>query len=112
MNAKSFAPGRLRREWIDISATFKAEGFQSKGRGPWVDLGLCPFHEDHRPSLRGNLATGRLRCMACGWNGDLVDYVQQRYRLSFLDACRRLGSWDENCTPTGQASSIQKRGAR
>ena len=30
------APGRLRREWIDIPATFKAEGFSWKGSGPWV----------------------------------------------------------------------------
>jgi hypothetical protein len=88
------APGRLRREWIDIPATFKAEGFSWKGSGPWVDLGICPFHKDHHPSLRGNLKTGRIRCMSCRWSGDLVAYMQQRHGLNFREACSRLGAWE------------------
>jgi len=96
MNAQtSRLSGRLRRDWIDAPAFFKLEGFSWRGSGPWVELGICPFHKDHRPSLRGNLQTGRLRCMSCGWNGDLVAFVQQRHGLGFREAARSLGAWEE-----------------
>lgn len=87
--------GRLRRDLIDVPALFQAEGFSWRGKGPWVDLGLCPFHDDHRPSLRGNLVTGRLRCMACGWSGDPVALVMQRHGMGFIQAAQHLGAWDE-----------------
>ena len=87
-------PGHLRRDRIDIPATFKAEGFTWKGSG-WVDLGLCPFHDDRRPSLRGNLETGRIKCMACAWSGDLVAFIMQRHGLGFRQAAQHLGAWEE-----------------
>ena len=87
--------GRLRRDWIDIPAFFKSEGFTWKGSGPWVELGRCPFHKDERPSFRGNLETGRLRCMSCGWSGDLVAFVMQRHGLGFRQAAQYLGAWEE-----------------
>lgn len=88
-------PGRLRRDRIDIPAFFKSEGFMPKGAGPWVDLGLCPAHKDHRPSLRGNLETGRIRCMACGWSVDPIAFVMQRRGLGFRQAAQHLGAWEE-----------------
>jgi hypothetical protein len=89
------APGHLRRDRIDIPTTFKAEGFIWKGCGPWVDLGICPFHGDEHPSLRGNLETGRVRCMSCGWSGDLVAFIMQRHGLGFRQAAQHLGAWEE-----------------
>lgn len=95
MNAQTTRlSGRLRRDWIDVPASLKAEGFTWKGGGAWVDLGLCPFHKDHRPSFRGNLETGRLRCMSCGWSGDLLAFVQQRHGLGFREAAEYLGAWE------------------
>jgi hypothetical protein len=110
------APGRLRRDWIDIPATFKAEGFAWRGPGPWVELGLCPFHDDHRPSLRGNLETGRIRCMSCGWTGDLVAFIMQRHGLGFCQAAEHLGAWEEldgdRFRPLRTAHTFRRGGAR
>lgn len=86
--------GRLRRDLIDVPAFLRLEGFTWRGPGPWVELGLCPVHKDTRPSLRGNLETGRLRCMSCGWSADIVAYVQHRHGLGFVDACKHLGAWE------------------
>ena len=88
-------PGRLRRDRIDVLAFLKSEGFTPKGPGPWVALGLCPFHKDHRPSLRGNLETGRIRCMACGVSLDPVGFVMQRHGLNFRQAAEHLGAWED-----------------
>ncbi|HOX50450.1 MAG TPA: CHC2 zinc finger domain-containing protein [Fibrobacteria bacterium] len=108
--------GRLRRDRIDIPAFLKSEGFTWKGPGPWVDLGLCPFHKDHRPSLRGNLETGRVRCMACGWSGDPVAFTMQRHGLTFGQAARRLGAWeelpDDGIRPFRRAGEALGRGRR
>lgn len=112
------APGRLRREWINIPATFKAEGFTPKGSGgPWAELGGCPFHNDHHPSLRGNLETGRIRCMSCGWSGDLVAFIMQRHGLGFRQAAQHLGAWEElgegqQWRPLRSAHSFRRGGAR
>lgn len=87
--------GLLRRNWVDIPAFFKSEGYSWRGTGPWVELGLCPFHTDHHPSLRGNLETGRIRCMSCGVSLDPLGFVMQRHGLKFVEAARFLGAWEE-----------------
>ena len=63
-----------------------------KGRGDWRDA-VCPFHEDSRPSLRVNVATGGWRCMACGRGGDLVAFHMRKHDLNFTEAAKALGAW-------------------
>jgi DNA primase len=53
-------------------------------------VGLCPFHDDHRPSLNVNPAKQIFKCFACGAGGDVVKFVQMRENLSFPQALRRL----------------------
>lgn len=85
--------GVFDRDRLNPREAYTAEGFHLKGAGPWVEAGLCPFHKDHRPSFRVNVETGRARCMACGWSGDLVAFTMQRRNLSFLEATKALGAW-------------------
>ncbi len=40
--------------------------------------GLCPFHDDHHPSLSVNLQTGQWVCFACGRDGNWHTFRQQR----------------------------------
>ena len=68
---------------------------------------LCPFHEDHHPSLSFNLRTNTYRCWSCGASGGTIDLAmhllpsraakqmplgQRSGGGSFLDACRWLGA--------------------
>jgi DNA primase len=53
-------------------------------------LGLCPFHEDHRPSLYVNPAKQIFKCFACGAGGDVLKFVQMREGLTFPQAVERL----------------------
>ena len=73
---------------------FLREGL-SPGRdnsGGWTNGGLCPFHEDTRAgSFRVNLQNGAFKCFACGAKGgDVIDFLRQRYHLTFKEALRRL----------------------
>ena len=53
-------------------------------------LGLCPFHDDHRPSFNVNPSKQIFKCFACGAGGDVIKFVQMRENLSFPQALQRL----------------------
>ena len=49
---------------------------------------LCPFHEDHHPSM--SLKKSHYRCFVCGASGGPIDLVMRYLKKDFLDACRWL----------------------
>ena len=49
---------------------------------------LCPWHEDHRPSL--SFKGQYCKCFACGGGGSAIDLAAQLFALSPLEAARRL----------------------
>ena len=51
-------------------------------------LGLCPFHDDHHPSLRVDPAKGVYHCFSCGAGGDVFRFVQEKEGCSFGEAVR------------------------
>ena len=53
-------------------------------------LGLCPFHEDHRPSFNVNPTKQIFKCFACGAGGDVIKFIQMRENLTFPQALQRL----------------------
>jgi len=53
-------------------------------------VGLCPFHEDHRPSMYVNGLKQIFKCFACGAGGDVFKFVQMRENLNFPQAIERL----------------------
>jgi len=53
-------------------------------------VGLCPFHDDHRPSMNVNAAKQIFKCFACGAGGDVFKFVQMRENLTFPQAIERL----------------------
>ncbi len=48
--------------------------------------GLCPFHNDTRPSLDVDPRRQRYRCWACGAHGDVFTFIQQMEKVDFLEA--------------------------
>jgi DNA primase len=53
-------------------------------------VGLCPFHDDHRPSLYVNPVKQIFKCFACGAGGSVLTFVQMRENLTFPQAVERL----------------------
>jgi DNA primase len=51
---------------------------------------LCPFHDDHNPSLELNPDRQSFKCWSCGAGGDVFDFVQQYERVEFPEALRML----------------------
>jgi DNA primase len=55
-------------------------------------VGLCPFHDDHKPSLNVNPDKQIFKCFACSAGGDVIKFVQMREGLSFMRAVERLAT--------------------
>lgn len=52
--------------------------------------GLCPFHDDHKPSFTVDPEYQSYRCWACGAKGDVFTFLQESEKLSFVEAKQRL----------------------
>ncbi len=62
-------------------------GLIKKGRDM---VGLCPFHDDHSPSMYVSDNKQIFKCFACGAGGDVFKFVQLRENLTFPQAVERL----------------------
>jgi DNA primase len=51
---------------------------------------LCPFHDDHNPSLELNPDRQSFKCWSCGAGGDVFDFVKGYERVDFPEALRML----------------------
>lgn len=80
---------------------------QRKGKD-WV--GICPFHQDHRPSMYVSPAKQLFKCFACGAGGDVFKFVQMRENLSFPEAIERLAERAGIKVETVQRSRNQRPG--
>ena len=63
---------------------------------------LCPFHNDHTPSL--TFKKNKFRCWSCGESGDTISLVMKVLNKDFLEACRWLAD-EHNVIIDTQASS-------
>ena len=53
---------------------------------------LCPFHDDHKPSLSFSVSRNTFKCWACGEHGGTIDLAEKMLGKDFLEACRWLAN--------------------
>ncbi len=51
---------------------------------------LCPFHDDHHPSMSFSVRKNTFRCFVCGAHGGTIDLAMKYLGKDFRDACRWL----------------------
>lgn len=54
-------------------------------------VGLCPFHNDTRPSLYVSPAKEIYKCFACGAGGNVFTFLTEYDKISFVGAVKQLG---------------------
>ena len=54
-------------------------------------VGKCPFHNEKTPSFKVDLNKGTYRCFGCGKYGDIINFLQERDGLTFVEAIKELG---------------------
>jgi len=75
----------------DLAAVVRTRGVELKPQGHDL-VGVCPFHDDHNPSLRVTPGKGLWRCMSCGATGNVIQFVQRFDGVSFRHAFELLKS--------------------
>lgn len=76
----------------------------------------CGAHEDRHSSCRINYDIGRVKCMACDFEGDSIDVIKYYERLDFKDAKRRreelTGTSDKRVSTTTRRGGTVSNGSR
>src|SRR5205807_883780 len=75
--------------------------FRRSSRGWAAPKAGCPFHESRsKTSFRVNLQSGGFNCFSCGSKGgDVLAFLQLRYKLTFRESAEKLGAWGNSASP-------------
>ena len=71
---------------------------------------LCPFHDDHSPSLELNPDRQSYKCWSCGAGGDVFDFVMEYDRVEFPEALRMLAERAGVVLDAPSAATAEARG--
>ena len=51
-------------------------------------FGICPFHDDHNPSMSVSPEKGVYKCFVCGNAGNVFNFVMEYEKVSFYEAVK------------------------
>jgi DNA primase len=71
-------------------------------------VGLCPLHQETRPSFYVNAAKNLFYCHGCGRGGDLIRFVQLSLDLGFRQSVAHL---EQELTPAPTAQLLERTAA-
>ena len=60
-------------------------------RSRW--MGLCPLHNDHKPSFLMDPSQNLFYCYGCGRGGDVIRFAELYYQVKFPQALVLLHQW-------------------
>ena len=72
-------------------------------------VGLCPWHDDSRPSLQVNPERQSFKCWVCDVGGDVFSFVMKAEGLEFREALELLA---ERAGISAAANAAQQRAGR
>lgn len=55
-------------------------------------VSLCPFHEERTPSFTIYVTSNTYHCFGCEAHGDVIDFYQNLYGVSFVEAVKNLSN--------------------
>lgn len=100
------------KQRLSISEVVRDYATLKPGSGAGQFKAVCPFHDDHDPSLFINDRKGFAWCFACNTGGDIFNFVQKVENCSFPEALRLLaekaGVKIENYTPPNPKAEEHK----
>ncbi len=96
--------GRIPSAWMDelyartdiVSVVSAYLPLKKDGRRYW---GLCPFHHEKTPSFSVNPDLNLYYCFGCKAGGNVVQFVMEMERVSFLDAVKLLADRNHMTLP-------------
>jgi len=82
------------REHADFSKVLGGYGvaLERDGTRPGQYKGLCPFHNDTRPSLKVNLERNIFNCFACEEHGNVLDFIMKMDGVDIRTAAKTVAN--------------------
>ena len=77
---------KARADIVDV-ISYYLNSVQKKGRRY---VAMCPFHDDHDPSLQIDKEKQMFRCYVCDSGGDVFSFVQKYEKCSFVEAIKKV----------------------
>lgn len=93
--------GTLRRR-LPLLDYLEQHNWKGRPAGRWEYVGLCPLHEETRPSFYVNTRKDVFYCHGCGRGGDLIRFLQ----LSLPSLRESLACLDSQITPEADSSAV------
>ena len=76
---------KSRADIVDVISSFI--NVEKKGRRY---VAVCPFHDDHDPSLNIDPEKQTFTCYVCHHSGDVFTFVSEYEKISFLEAVKKV----------------------
>jgi len=86
----------------------KQHNWKGRPAGRWEYVGLCPLHEETRPSFYVNTRKDVFYCHGCGRGGDLIRFLQLSRRLSLRES---LACLDAQIPAEADSSAVLEQAA-
>lgn len=77
---------KQRADIVDV-ISYYLSSVQKKGKGY---VSVCPFHDDHNPSMQISKDKQTFHCFVCHTGGDVFTFVQKYDKCSFEEAVRKV----------------------
>ena len=77
---------KQRADIVDV-ISYYCSSVQKKGKGY---VAVCPFHDDHDPSMQISKERQTFHCFVCQTGGDVFTFVQKYDKCSFEEAVRKV----------------------
>ena len=71
-------------------------------------VGLCPFHNDRRPSMSVSPAKQIFKCFSCGAGGDAIKFIMLKERMTFPESVKYLAERANIQLPERQNHNYEK----
>ena len=97
-----------RKRRLPLLDYLKQHNWKGRPVGRWEYVGLCPLHEESRPSFYVNTRKDVFYCHGCGRGGDLIRFLQLSRHLSFRQS---LACLDSQVAPEVDSSAVLQQAA-
>jgi DNA primase len=79
---------KRRHSIVSLFESYGVKLAESSHNGSYT--GLCPWHDDHNPSLSVDETKGLFHCFGCDAKGDIIELVRKMEGVSFREALKKL----------------------
>ena len=99
------------RAHANIGTVIAAYGIelQKDGSKPDQMKGLCPFHEDTKPSLKVNTDKNVYKCFACNAGGNVLDFVKEIEGIELRPAAQKVADICGIAVSAGAGAPAKKK---